>query len=211
MKLYEDFIDDIEDVTNKEELTNKIVNEFEEYPHIQQGIKSYIDVLFKDNNDDIEDAKADLIDLLNEIYNLSDDELDALDLAVEDLGPWYFHDTVDIINRGDYIFYPDVTSDFDLGQAYIDMVGPIEDAVSKDKLSLYINVDDVAEMFMRDNKDTEEDESMDFEDWYAIAEEEVENDPERFVDDFFDYEMFGRDLRLGDGYFIGDGGAIWIQ
>lgn len=210
MKLYEDFIDNIEGIGNTTELINRVTGEFEDYPHIQSGLKSYIE---SRSEDDLDDLKEELIDLLNEINNLSSNEMDALDMAADEQGPWYFDDTVDIINRGDYIYFPEVESDEDLARAYINMIGSIEDTVDKSRLIFYIDIDEVADMFERDAElsGDEESEDLDHDAWYDIAEEEVENNPENYVDDFFDYEAFGRDLRIEGGWYFGDLGAISTQ
>ena len=126
------------------------------------------------------------------------------------MGPWYFEDTVETVNRGDFIYFPEVESDYDLGVAYVDMIGSIADAVGKDRLDLYINVRDVAEAMYRDDEDYAQENNLDVEDFEEIAGEEIAANPEQFAEEYFDYEAFGRDLRIGDGYYIGNTGAIWI-
>ena len=197
----------LDSLENVDEITTLVVNNFDSYPNIQSGFKSFISDL---DTRDIETFRQQIVNLLSVINNFTENEFDALNLALESVGPWYFEDTVETINRGDFIYFPEVESDYDLGVAYVDMIGSIADAVGKDRLDLYINVRDVAEAMYRDDEDYAQENNLDVEDFEEIAGEEIAANPEQFAEEYFDYEAFGRDLRIGDGYYIGNTGAIWI-
>ena len=205
-----ELVDVVEQQTNVDSIINTVLGNFEDYPHLQKGFESFMG----DNERyDFEDFQQNVINILNEIDNFSDDEFDALEMAIDDQGPWYFEDTVDIINRGDYIYFPGVSTDEELGKAYIDMIGSVEDAIDKSRLTFYIDIDEVADTFQRDAElsGDEESEDWDHDTWYDIAAEMVENNPEEYVDDYFDYDAYGRDLRIEGGWYFGDLGAISIQ
>ena len=196
-------IDKIEETESIEEITNSVINNFEEYPNIKSGFKSFI------NNQErysIGKFRQEIINILNVINNFSEEEFEALNLAIEDLGPWDFEETVEAINRDDYIYFPDVESDRDLGETYVNYIGSIEDAVGEENLADYINIRELAQEYYDDSDDNE----FDLEDYVDFAREEIIEHPKDFLD-FFDYDAFGKDLRLVDGYFIGSTGAIWIQ
>lgn len=197
----------LDSLENVNEITTLVVNNFDSYPNIQSGFKSFISDL---DTRDIETFRQQIVNLLSVINNFTENEFDALNLALESVGPWYFEDTVETVNRGDFIYFPEVESDYDLGVAYVDMIGSIADAVGKDRLDLYINVRDVAEAMYRDDEDYAQENNLDVEDFEEIAGEEIAANPEQFAEEYFDYEAFGRDLRIGDGYYIGNTGAIWI-
>ena len=197
-------IDKVEEMESVEEITNTVVNNFEDYPNIKLGFIS------DQERYSVNKFRQQIINILNVINNFSIEEFDALNLAIEDVGPWDFEEIVDAINREDYIYFPDVESDYDLGEAYVDYVGSVEEAVDKTDLTDYINIRAVADYFYEENEEFEEENDLDIEDYIDIAKDEVEDNPEKFLK-FFNYEAFGKDLRLVDGYYIGSTGAIWIQ
>lgn len=200
-------IDKVEEMESVEEITNTVVNNFEDYPNIKLGFKSFIS---DQERYSVNKFRQQIINILNVINNFSVEEFDALNLAIEDVGPWDFEEIVDAINREDYIYFPDVESDYDLGEAYVDYVGSVEEAVDKTDLADYINIRAVADYFYEENEEFAEENDLDIEDYIDIAKDEVEDNPEKFLK-FFNYEAFGKDLRLVDGYYIGSTGAIWIQ
>lgn len=200
-------IDKVEEMESVEEITNTVVNNFEDYPNIKLGFKSFIS---DQERYSVNKFRQQIINILNVINNFSIEEFDALNLAIEDVGPWDFEEIVDAINREDYIYFPDVESDYDLGEAYVDYVGSVEEAVDKTDLADYINIRAVADYFYEENEEFAEENDLDIEDYIDIAKDEVEDNPEKFLK-FFNYEAFGKDLRLVDGYYIGSTGAIWIQ
>ena len=196
-------IDKIEEMESVEEITNTVINNFNDYPNIKAGFKSFIS---DQERYSIEKFRQQIINILNVVNNFSEEEFDALNLAIEDVGPWDFEETVESINRDDYIYFPDVESDYDLGETYVEYVGSIEEAVSEEDLTDYIDLQELAQ----DIFETNEEEDLDIDDCMDIAREEVAEHPNDFLD-YFDYDAFGKDLRLNDGYFIGSTGAIWIQ
>lgn len=210
--LREAVIDVIEETPELETLIGLVEDEFEEYPDVVKGIVRFMQG-FDDHGTLTEDGISQVTNLLSTINAFLPNQMEALQLAAEDQGTGYFEDTVDIINRGDYLYFPGVEDDSELGEAYVDMIGSIKDAVSEDQLPQYIDIDAVAEMY-----EEFADEDSDFADavgdmdagrWYEFAEEQVADFPENFID-YFDYDAFGRELHMTGGYYFGDLGAIAI-
>lgn len=197
--------DKVEDMASADDVKVALEAEYADYPHVLEGLLEWIG-----DGEDFEEYKENLVNLLNEIeYLESTDQMDALEMATEDQGSSYFEDTVDIINRGDFIFFPGVEDDEELGHAFVDMCGGISAAVSQDRLATYIDIDEVAETFKEGTEDDPDLADMDDDAWYNLAEEQVEMSPESY-EDYFDYDQYGRDLRMEGGYFFGDLGAIAI-
>lgn len=197
--------DKIEDMASADDVKVALEAEYANYPHVLEGLLEWIG-----DGEDFEEYKENLVNLLNEIeYLESTDQMDALEMATEDQGSSYFEDTVDIINRGDFLFFPGVEDDEELGHAFVDMCGGISAAVSRDRLATYIDIDEVAETFKEGTEDDSDLADMDDDAWYSLAEEQVEMSPESY-EDYFDYDRYGRDLRMEGGYFFGDLGAIAI-
>ena len=197
--------DKIEDMASADDVKVALEAEYADYPHVLEGLLEWIG-----DGEDFEEYRENLVNLLNEIeYLESTDQMDALEMATEDQGSSYFEDTVDIINRGDFLFFPGVEDDEELGHAFVDMCGGISAAVGRDRLATYIDIDLVAETFKEGMEDDPDLADMDDDAWYSLAEEQVEMSPESY-EDYFDYDQYGRDLRMEGGYFFGDLGAIAI-
>lgn len=113
---------------------------------------------------------------------------------------------IEIEESGDYIWFPGVDNEYDLGKAYVDMCGDIKSAISKDRLDNYIDRDKYKESI--ENGLSEEDlEEMDID---GYVEELISNDiSDGNIDEYyFDYEAYGRDLSYE--YTFVDGGAISV-
>ena len=106
-------------------------------------------------------------------------------------------DYIDIIERGDYIWFAGVSDDEGLGEAYVDMVG-FEGVSNKEN---YIDRDKVIDMIESSYSEEELEE-------YGGAEEEadamidsyVESGDESFIEQYFDYDALGRDLSFDFTY-----------
>lgn len=186
------------------QLVSMVGEAFAEYPALSDGLIKYIEHM-DDNGMIAEDDAQDLINLLNTVADFSDGELEAADMITDDQNG-DVEEAVDAVERGDYLFFPGVEDDEELGKAYIDMIGSIKDAVG-DFLERYIDIQEVADDMKRDPGNTADDELLDDSTWYAIAEEQVEINPEAY-EDFFDYEAFGRDFHFNNGAFFGQFGAV---
>ena len=81
---------------------------------------------------------------------------------------------IDILERGDYIWFPGVESDDDLGRAYVDMCGGINEAVGQDRISEFFDAD-------RYKDDIEYDERL-----YFAEENGIDVDDEDFPEDEFE-------------------------
>lgn len=151
-----------------------------------------------------------------------------------------FEEALNILEDGDYSFYPGAFDTEQLGYAIIDSIGSIEDAVSKDQLYYYVDEDrlrrdlsfDVRE-FYRDTaeEEVEYEHRFDEESEYDL-EEEVEKwldeheddlldqmveetiDGELLDDDqletYFDFEKFGRDCTYEGNCFFVDDGCLML-
>ncbi len=124
-------------------------------------------------------------------------------------------DYIDIINRGDYIWFAGVDSDEELGRAYADMVGEIankEDYFDRQEYKDEIYADERAR-FMDDNNiesddDFEENYEGEFDDYLDMLADTYEEMGE-IDDSYFDYEKLGRELGM-DGYTFTSDGCICL-
>lgn len=116
-----------------------------------------------------------------------------------------FEENKRIYESGDYIFFPNVDNDFDLGKAYVDMVG----FSGINKIENYVNREYVKQNLI-DSLDSEEDLSDDTIE--AMVDEDIEmarvDDDEAFFENYFDYESLGRDLDY-EGYVFTNTGAVY--
>lgn len=142
---------------------------------------------------------------LKKIEELPSDEQEMVGYFLEQGSYDDLDEIIEKIQSGDYIFFPQVSDTEDLGKAYFDMVG-IEGISNPFQ---YVDRDQIMRSF-RDN-DSEEDLSDD--DYYAMADEEIENAEAdgnlQYAEDNFDYEALGRDLEI-EGYTYVSGGALMV-
>ena len=178
--------------------------------------------------------------VLQDLKELQDSNVDEdVVEAIVEAGGYDVKEAVEIAERGDYYFYPDVHDYSDLAYAVIDEIGSLGDAVG-DRVTNYIDIDqmrreyswDVRDM-MRDDAEAAVDEEhegededsydreQEIEDWIdeheddyldSIIDEEISLAEAGEVDlsNYFDYEAYGRDLSY-DGYTFTDKGAILIM
>ena len=177
--------------------------------------------------------------VLQDLKELQDSNVDEdVVEAIVEAGGYDVKEAVEIAERGDYYFYPDVHDYSDLAYAVIDGIGSLGDAIG-DRITNYIDEDqmrreyswDVRDM-MRDDAESAVDEEhegededsydreQEIEDWIdeheddyldSIIDEEIRLAEAGEVDlsNYFDYEAFGRDISY-DGYTFTDKGAILI-
>lgn len=133
------------------------------------------------------------------------DNKDALTAIIEAEGSSNIQYALEVYDSGDYTFFAGVDNDYDLGKAYVNMVGGISEVSHPEN---YINKEYVKQNFINNMNSDEDysDEELD-----AIVDEEInvatiDND-EAFFDNYFDYEALGRDLDF-EGYFFASTGAI---
>lgn len=142
---------------------------------------------------------------LKKIEELPSDEQEMVGYFLEHGSYKDLDEIVKKVQDGDYTFFPGVDNSNDLGKAYFDMVG-IEGISNPFQ---YVDRDQIMRSF-RDN-DSEEDLSDD--DYYAMADEEIENAEAdgnlQYAEDNFDYEALGRDLEI-EGYTYVSGGALMV-
>ena len=127
---------------------------------------------------------------------------------------------LEILNSGDYIFFADIDNDEDLAHAYIDMIGGldginnIEDYI--DENAYKESWREIAENTIREEQPDLDENSDEFENevelWLDTVYPEqlalaIENNS-KDLEDYFDYEAYGRDLSFK--YFYASTGAISI-
>lgn len=151
-----------------------------------------------------------------------------------------FEEALNILEDGDYSFYPGATDEEQLGYAIIESIGSVRDAVSKDQLYYYVDEDmlrrdlslDVREIY-RDTAEEEVEYEHRFDDESEYDfDEEVEKwlddhesdlldqmvdetiDGELLSDDqletYFDFEKFGRDCTYDGNCFFVDDGCLML-
>lgn len=146
------------------------------------------------------------------------DDKDAFIAILEDQGSSNLQYAKEVYESGDYTFFPGVSNDEELGEAYVDLVGGLEGV---NNIENYIDEDkyreswrEAAEQSVREeypdlDEDSEEFEAKVEEDLDNEAQEQLEIDLRDGADlsDYFDYEALGRDLDF-EGYFFASTGAI---
>jgi hypothetical protein len=153
-------------------------------------------------------------------------ELDDYDLEIYTAAEEVFGD-VDItdFDSSDYIYFPECYTDEDIGYYWVDsVVGSVEDAtdqpeyyIDEDMLRRDISFDE--ESNFRYDYEEEHGEDYDEDDFQSefqdhldyLVDEIVENPTEYLgnnVSTYFDYERFGRDIRLGGSGGFCDTGFI---
>lgn len=157
------------------------------------------------------------VEVLNQLKRIEEADVDGdvLQAFIEEGSYTDIDEIIDKIESGDYIFFPDVHDDKELGEAYVEMCGGPLDAVGEDKISDYFDEDgykeyiedDVREIIREDNgyesiDDVTDEELESYLD--AIVSDDIStaiydkrND---FFEDWFDYEAFGRNLSYDFTY-----------
>ena len=127
---------------------------------------------------------------------------------------------IDILERGDYIWFPGVESDDDLGRAYVDMCGGINEAVGQDRISEFFDADrykddieyDERLYFAEENGIDVDDEDFpedEFEEWVdAIVDDRAQNFADG-DDGYFDYDALGSELSY-DYTYTTDGAICFL-
>ena len=142
-----------------------------------------------------------------ETFENADDKA-ALTAIIEEQGSSNIQYAFEVYESGDYTFFPGVTNDTELGEAYFNMVGGVSGISNPEN---YINRQYV-EDYIVDNLSSDEDYSQETID--QMVEEEIEvakaGNDESFFENYFDYEALGRDLDF-DGYYFASTGAIEIM
>ena len=119
-------------------------------------------------------------------------------------------DYISIAIDGDYIWFPGVKDDKELGEADVDMLGGIESVQNPWQ---YFDTSQRANELEIDMGAEEGNEDLSRSDYEQFAEEEAENMEEAgnldYIERYFDYEAFGRNLRM-DGFTYTTDGAVQI-
>lgn len=135
---------------------------------------------------------------LEEIIRYNEfEEKDILKNAMETGMYDSIDDYIDIIERGDYIWFPGVSDDEGLGEAYVDMVG-FEGISNKEN---YIDRDKVVGMIESSYSEEELEEYGGAEaEADAMIDSYVDSGDESFIEQYFDYDALGRDLSFDFTY-----------
>lgn len=207
----------------------------EEYADYEPFINDTDNIPFDDINE-YSNASS-VLQELKELQESGVDE-DVLEAIIEATG-YSVKEAIEIAERGDYYWYPGISSYTDLAYEVIDELGGIGEAVGKNVVN-YIDEDkmrreyrwdireimrDTAEQEVDDAHEGEDEDSYDreqeIEDWMDEHEDEyldmiIDEDirmaeaGEVDLSNYFDYEAFGRDLSF-DGYTITDKGIILVN
>ena len=160
----------------------------------------------------------DVIEKLERFEELSPEDRDAFTAIMEDQND-NFDVCMDILESGDYIFFPGVETDEELGEAWVDMVG-FEGVSNKenyiDEKAYRESWREAAEESVRDNNPDIDENREEFEDlveeWLdSVVEEQLNIDimDGNDLSDYFDYGELGRDLDF-DGFYFASTGAIQV-
>ena len=119
-----------------------------------------------------------------------------------------FDECLDFVHNGDYIYFPGVDNEIDLGKAYVDMVGfegvkNIENYLDRNAIA-----EDIKEVLENNKEDLD---NIDDDTIEAMVDEDIQNaieaDAEDYFENYFDYGALGRDLEF-EGYTYTNGGAL---
>lgn len=166
---------------------------------------------------------GDVIETIKNIIKFSDFDIHTKKLIgaiMEADSSYTFEEAISKSDSGDYVFYEDVYTDYDLGKADVDNSGSILDAVGEDNVKTYINENDIYDSWESDLRYEYADEneididSIDDEDFEEYAwniindsiDEAIVDDDEDFLNTWFDYEEYGRNLSFD--FVITEYGAI---
>ena len=206
----------------------------EEYAEYEPFINDTDNVPFDDVNE-----YSNASSVLQELKELQESDVDEdVVEAIAEAGGYDIKEAVEIAERGDYYWYPGLSSYTDLAYEVIDEIGGLKEALG-DRITDYIDEDqmrreyswdireimrDTAEQEVDDAHEGEDEDSYDreqeIEDWMDEHEDEyldmiIDEDirlaeaGEIDLSNYFDYEAYGRDLSF-DGYTLVDGGIILI-
>lgn len=158
-----------------------------------------------------------------EKYDALDDyDKKAVRAILEANGDDDIDNAISIAESGDYFFIPDVSTDAELAEEYINQLGGVMEAVGEDRITYYLDTERMKEEWQDDiNAQFEEDDP----EWYEVDDAMVEDDiqsvfgsssndkyvreaQQRMLDQYFDYDAFGRDL--GYDFTFVDDGAIQV-
>ena len=121
-----------------------------------------------------------------------------------------FDECLNILNDGEYIYFPGVDNEIDLGKAYVDMVG----LEGINNIENYLDRNAIAEDIKDDLYNNGEDlDTIDDDDINAMVEEDIQNaidaNATNYLEQYFDYRALGRELEY-EGYFYSNSGAMGI-
>ena len=136
--------------------------------------------------------------------NLNEEDLEEQKMIkrIEEATGYDLEECKRIYEYGEYIFFPGVEDDFNLGKAYVDMFG-FEGVAN---LSNFIDRSAIKTNIIN-NMNSEEDYSD--EELDAMVEEDIalaiDSKAEDYIEEYFDYDHLGHILGYEGYYFIEDG------
>lgn len=149
------------------------------------------------------DNPVDTLNKLSKLSKLSSDELEVVSAFIEDDNYKDIDDIIEKVQSGDYIFFPGVSDDKELGEAYVNMVG-IEGVSNPQN---YLDTEEIKRSIDADSTEDFTDEELD-----QMAEDEIEANAGNmtYYEQYFDYSKLGRELSM-EGYSYTDAGAIYTM
>lgn len=182
------------------------------------------------------DSASVVLDDLKQYQEMEDYDREMLGRILS-TGDYDFDDALDILNDGDFNWYPGVYNDEDLGYAIIDTFGSPSDAtpyadnyIDTEKLrrDLAFDVDEMYRETAEEEVDYEHrfddpdsfDRDEEIDNWLEehreelldqLVDEVVDGDIDGdFIENYFDYEAFGRDVRFESTVYYLDDGALQL-
>lgn len=151
------------------------------------------------------------LEKIEKVLELDENTRDIVLSIMETDNSFDLDEALNIYESGDYTFFPGVETDYDLGEAYKEMVGGLSGIAHLDN---YIDTIKYADMLETDYNNNNDEEIEDDQYFFQMAQEEIENAISSgntdMLEDFFDAERLGRDLGF-EGYYFADKGAICIH
>lgn len=146
----------------------------------------------------------DALDNIEEYLNLDEDDRNIIDCIME-VQTGDINEALAILRKSDYMSLPDVSNEYDLGYEYVQDLGfptNIMTYFDEDKYKEDI-AEDVLDIYLEDQGLEDVEDEDDFEQYVESTVNDIltniENNPDNYrdtIEQYFDYEYFGRDLTM---------------
>lgn len=151
----------------------------------------------------------DIVEQINDYLDLDEYDRQVIGAILDSGYTDDYEEAKSIYDTGDFVFFPDVSNERDLAYAELDEIGGVSE-LPIEKLETYIDEDEVydrwkdeiSQEYMEDNdiNESELDESeLDDYIWEVVRENiqnAIDNSDTEFMEQFFDYDYYGRDLSF---------------
>lgn len=151
----------------------------------------------------------DIVEQINDYLDLDEYDRQVIGAILDSGYTDDYEEAKGIYDKGDFVFFPDVSNERDLAYAEIDEIGGVSE-LPIEELETYIDEDEVydrwkdeiSQEYMEDNdiNESELDESeLDDYIWEVVRENiqnAIDDGDTEFMEQFFDYDYYGRDLSF---------------